>query len=217
MLHNNLAQEYYEIGEIDSAIVELEKTLNLNPAFPGTHCLLGICYYNKGELKKSKEILEKLITTNTTYAPAYYLLGNISCAENNLTAAIDYFKHAIKASNRYFDAYYSLAVIYKDILQPQLAIETLKNGIENCPDNARLYNLLGLCLQDMDRFSEAQHAFIKAIKYDNKFGAAYNNLAALYFYMNQYDQAVEYADKALFYGYSVNSDFLEELKKYRKK
>jgi tetratricopeptide (TPR) repeat protein len=66
-------------------------------------------------------------------------------------------------------------------------------------DNTTLHSNAGLCLIHLGRFEEAEDAFHRAIRVNEKNAFAWNNLASLYFRQADYDQALEYAETAIEY------------------
>ena len=55
----------------------------------------------------------------------------------------------------------------------------------------------GLCLQRLGKYAEAEDSYQLAIQYDPKNEYAYNNLSALYFKEDDYESALEIAEKAI--------------------
>ncbi len=59
----------------------------------------------------------------------------------------------------------------------------------------------------MKKFQEAHDQYQETIKIDPTYGDAYNNLAALYFQVKQYEKALDYLDQAEDNGAEVNPEF----------
>lgn len=64
-------------------------------------------------------------------------------------------------------------------------------------DNSTLHSNAGLCYLRLGRFEEAEEAYHRAIRSDEKNAFAWNNLATLYFKQGDYEQALEYAETAI--------------------
>lgn len=65
------------------------------------------------------------------------------------------------------------------------------------PDNARVYNKLGIVELQMQRYKEARRHFERAIKIERMFASAYNNLGSVYYGQRKYDAAIKQYRKAI--------------------
>lgn len=74
---------------------------------------------------------------------------------------------------------FNLAILYRRNHEPVLAQEQLRDLLSLTPRDCSALNLLGLCLRDQQKYSEAAQAFRAAIKVDPKAARAYFNLGAL--------------------------------------
>lgn len=64
-------------------------------------------------------------------------------------------------------------------------------------NDSTLHSNMGLCLQKLGRFDEAEEAYTRALQVDPKNAVALNNLSALYFRQDDYEGALDYAEEAL--------------------
>jgi len=80
------------------------------------------------------------------------------------------------------------------------------------PDSVEVYNELGSVYLATGDYSKAIDMYKNAITIDPSFGAAYNNLAVVYYSLKNYTLAREYIIKAMEKGYTVHSDFIKLLK-----
>ncbi len=60
----NLAQTYYELGEIETSIKTYKELLRLNPDHPSAWYNLGIIYRNKGDVKQAIKCITRAIQIN---------------------------------------------------------------------------------------------------------------------------------------------------------
>jgi len=86
----------------------------------------------------------------------------------------------------------------------QEAIATYQKAQEQDPDNALIYNLLGMAYRfrfnqsGTQEFKEAEiRAFKKAVELDPKFVVAYKNLIASLYYQNRKKETIPYIQKVL--------------------
>jgi len=77
------------------------------------------------------------------------------------------------------------------------ALDYYRAAIAKEPNNAKLYNKIGINELQMARFSEARKDFEKAIKNDRQFADAYNNLGVIYYLQKKYGKAVKQYEGAI--------------------
>ena len=75
--HFLLAQTQIRLGNIQSAITNVEKTKLIAPFDVGVAFQLGLLYYQSNDLEKAKLELERAVSLNTNYSNARYFLGLI--------------------------------------------------------------------------------------------------------------------------------------------
>ena len=66
-IYKNLGASYLEQGELDKAIVEFKKAIQVNPRFVEVHYLLADVYSVKGEGLLSRTFLEKAMALEGSY------------------------------------------------------------------------------------------------------------------------------------------------------
>ena len=66
-IYKNLGASYLEQGELDKAIVEFKKAVQINPRFVEAHYLLADVYSVKGEGLLSRTFLEKAMALEGSY------------------------------------------------------------------------------------------------------------------------------------------------------
>jgi tetratricopeptide (TPR) repeat protein len=62
-------------GQIDDAITDLNKAIDLNPKDAGAHFYRGNAYYKKGQIDKALSDYSKAIKINSRYTNAYFSRG----------------------------------------------------------------------------------------------------------------------------------------------
>ena len=89
-----------------------------------------------------------------------------------------------------------MALCYDDMGLYNQAVEFYKAALA-IRGNSSLYSNMGLCYQHLGDVESAKDCYNQAISLDPKNSFAYNNLSATYFRQAEYEQALEYAKKAL--------------------
>ncbi len=77
------------------------------------------------------------------------------------------------------------------------ALDYYKAALAKKPNDADLYNKLGISELLMQRWQEAKKSFEHAIKADHKHADAYNNLGVIYYISKKYGKAIDRYNKAI--------------------
>jgi tetratricopeptide (TPR) repeat protein len=114
-IYKNLAQNYLNLDEFDSA---LEVIANGRIEFPDSYELIiteANIYYRMDNKDMFKELLEKAISLNPTDPNLYYNVGVMNMDQGNLDLAISNFEQAIELNPNFANAYNNIgaAIIEK--------------------------------------------------------------------------------------------------------
>ena len=83
--HNNLGGALYQKGQVDEAIAECQKALEINPSFVEAHFNLGTALFQKGQMDEAMAEYQKAVKINPSHADAHYNLGYVTCKRANQT------------------------------------------------------------------------------------------------------------------------------------
>jgi tetratricopeptide (TPR) repeat protein len=91
--------------------------------------------------------------------------------------AVAYLKKIVKTRKDFYDAHLWLGFLYKEIDNPNKAIENFSAAIRINPDSKIAHFLRGNCFVDLTFYRPALNDYIATIKLDPQFYGAYNNIA----------------------------------------
>jgi len=77
------------------------------------------------------------------------------------------------------------------------ALDYYRAALAKNPNNAALYNKIGINELQMARFSEARKDFERAIKIDRRFADAHNNLGVIFYLQKKYGAAIKRYEDAI--------------------
>ena len=77
------------------------------------------------------------------------------------------------------------------------ALDYYRTAIAKEPNNAKLYNKIGIAELQLSRFNEARKDFELAIKNDRQFADACNNLGVSYYSLKKYGKAIKHYEAAI--------------------
>ena len=85
------------------------------------------------------------------------------------------------------------------------AIEAYSKGLALKPDNATVYNNMGVSYNDLGQYEKSIKMYEKAISIKPDFANAYNNMGFAYYNLGQQEKAIRLYEKAI----SINPDYAE--------
>ena len=77
------------------------------------------------------------------------------------------------------------------------ALDYYRTAIAKEPNNAKLYNKIGIAELQLSRFNEARKDFELAIKNDRQFADACNNLGVSYYSLKKYGNSIKHYEAAI--------------------
>lgn len=190
----NLALAYERLNELDEAEQAYQKAIALKDLALYQNGL-GIVFYRKNlfqEALRQFKIATEKEEDNPIYIEnvglAYQELGDESAAEEAYHLALQ-LSNTSQFANR-------LGIFYYQKKNYTQALDYYKQAIQLSPDDAVLYENLGLCYEDSGQWDEAKKAYETAAEISPN-STSYNRLGVFYFNRDQYEKALEFYLKAL--------------------
>ena len=111
--HLNTADVMIKRGQIDSAISELKKALEIDPNLGEAHGQLGCLYLDKGQLEEAKKELDTSYEINPDYLPANICDARVQAEEGNVDDAVGDLKALLFRNSRNPDLHFALGLLYE--------------------------------------------------------------------------------------------------------
>jgi tetratricopeptide (TPR) repeat protein len=203
----------------DEAIRYLNNALSLSPNHYHSHYLLALAYGQKGDYKEAAAAFEKSLELKPGDPETHLKLGNVYRQLNLLDKAEEHYKKALAIDNSP-TASFNLAVLFYEQGKLDQALEYVEESIQKGNLSAQVFNLQGVILNQIKRYSEAVISFQNVLKIDPDNVVAAINLAIACFNVNDLDKA---RDILLKIRPNVQdqklkdriNELLEKIKKYR--
>ena len=149
----------------------------------------------KSEYNKAVELYLQVLSRTPTnaeslmgIASSYQRLGKNDLAEKYLLQLVTLYDHW------YFKD--ALALFYYESSQLDKALTAYKDLLANSPNNSRILQTIGAIQFSLVDYDSARRTFEKALQVDAN-SSNYANLATVYFYQKNYQEAVTYFQKAV--------------------
>src|SRR5262249_53668443 len=144
---------------------------------------------------RARDMAQTLIDKDPKAAQPWALRGKIDLTERDFTHAESDLLKAIDLDPKLTPAYLLLAQLYVASNRQQDAIAKLNVSVETNKSVPALM-LLGMLQEQQKNFDAARDAYEKLLSISPNFFLALNNLAELYFRLEQIDKAYDLANKA---------------------
>ena len=188
--HIDRGIDYGKQGQLDQAIAEFTKAIEINPRHAEAYYNRAVSYYRIGDYGKSWEDLEKAKSLGYNRIHPGFLedlqkkreamkIGSIpSTQPKNVTAS--------EAK-----AYIDRGIAYENQGQYQEAIESYKQVTRINPNDDKAYSRLGSLYGKLNRFQEAIDACKEATRLNSNDVNAYGILGATYSKLGRHEEAIE--------------------------
>ena len=177
---NISADRLYDAGDIDAAVKEFKKALQLDPDDANIHNSLGVCYGVSGNLEKALKEFTTAIDLDPGEPLSLYNAGLVSKMAGNHKDALDYFLRADSQPGERFEIALQIGRLYLDMDLPDSARPHLERAVQACPDSAPALSALGDCYSALDLPDDAIKTYKKALRRNANDAASLSGLGWLY-------------------------------------
>ncbi len=160
--HYLLGLTYRRLGEVEGAVVELERSLELAPDAVRTLVNLGRAHLDLGDVESARMAVDRALDLDLEYGDTWHVLGRIELASGNLEEAEAAFRKATERDPEHAWALNNLGYVRIQREDFAAAIEPLRRALELGAEQAVFYNNLGVALERTERPVLAALAYARA-------------------------------------------------------
>src|SRR3984893_1566377 len=158
MAYNNLGIALVERGEVDEAISQYDKSLQLHPDYAQAHYNLGNALLQKGKVAEAIAQCEEALRLQPNDADAHVALGNALLTGQNVDEAIAHYSKALELHPDDSTAYYNLGNAMLAKGEVAKAAAHYQKALELQPNVAEAHIQLGnIFLQNKDERRAIEH------------------------------------------------------------
>lgn len=188
----------WQLGELEQAIVALERAISNNPDIPERLNTLAQAYEAAG---RSSAEIEELYLRALRLQPALARVrvnyGRFLETQNRLEEAIEEYRQALEEEPWLEEASYNLGTAYLRTGRLGPAETMLENAVRLDPDYIEALGNLGLLLASSGRENEARRYFEQAVEADPVHPVALGNLGTFHLNTGSLDQAVALLERSI--------------------
>ena len=196
-IHAFLGDAYHREGELDVAISEFKKSLDLDPSNLYSLNNLAATLAEQGNLKEGLSYAQKLSRLQPDYTPGLITIGNILEETGKLDQAQIYYEQVLKRDSDSFENYLNLANILYRKGDLEGAIPHYKKVIILNPNLLEAHYNLGNIFGQLGQPIDAKKEFEQAIRCDEKQPMPHYGLGLIQLQTGNYLKAIEAFEQAL--------------------
>ena len=184
MLFNLMAAANAGLKNLDHAIENFQKVLEINPQDPVAYYNIGNIYKEKKEYDAEIASYRKALKIKPDHFQSYNNMGSALKAKGDLTAAIDSFEQALKIKPNFAKAHYNLGVALQEKGDLNASIKSYKQALKIQPDYTKVYFNMGNALKDNGELGAAIDSYKNAINIKPDYAEAFRNMGKAYYAIN---------------------------------
>jgi len=171
---------HFNRGELDRALVDINKAIKLSPAFAQAYAIRAGIYHLKNNLDNAITDSSKAIDLNLNHEAPYLVRGGSYNVKGSYDQALADFNKAIQINPQSAPAYSGRGVSYSGKGDYDKAIADYTRGITLDPNEMQAYYNRGAAYFQKKNYDLALADFSKTIQLNPKLAVAYNYRALVY-------------------------------------
>ncbi|HVV71040.1 MAG TPA: tetratricopeptide repeat protein, partial [Verrucomicrobiae bacterium] len=170
---NNLGNDFLDEGNLDAAIGDFHKALQINPRYAKAHYNLGVALERTGQTGKAIEEYQAALQIMPNMPGAHNNLGNALFAAGDANGAVGHYLLAIQYKPDFAEAHNNLGNVLLLAGRFGEAIDHYQKALDINPDYAEAHNDLGNALLQTGHAAEAGDHFRRALELNPKYAQAH--------------------------------------------
>lgn len=196
-LHKKIAEIYEKIGNIDIAIDEYRRAIDINVLDYNLSIKVANLMKNNQRNEEATSVLNNLLKRKPEYYEASCLLGDILYEQENYKEAVNIYLQALNYNPDKYELYYNLGMAFTRLNDFQSAKEYYEKAAEL---NSLLYHAkydLGQIALLYNELEEAEEYFTECINSEELEDEVYYFLAYISMLKGDKEKAIQYLNTAV--------------------
>jgi tetratricopeptide (TPR) repeat protein len=177
------------LGNVDSALIDFNKALEIKPDFLPAIFFRGVLYYNQKSYEQAITDFTTILAKRTTYINALIYRGRCHEALGHKEEAIQDYTTAINLKLKNHEVYYRRGLLYEKERLPKDAIWDYTKAVEMKKDFVEGYLHRGMMYVKLGKDEEALKDFEQVIELTDTIREVYRERGDLYYKQQKYDLA----------------------------
>ncbi len=152
----------FQLKKYDQAIVQLKKSIEINPNYYQGYNSLGNIFFKKNDFNAALEAYQKAIDIKFDYNETYHNKGNVYLKLRQIDKALENYNLSTKFNSSYLPSIKSKVDIYYNFKNHKLALEEIQNFLSIEPNNASMYHRKGDIFSEINNLDLALQSYERA-------------------------------------------------------
>ncbi len=163
--HMRLAQNLFDAGRLGEALSTVDKALDEDRKYVQAHLLRGMILYRMGQMQEALKEFDRTLSLDKGYTDARIYQGSVLANLKRNEEAMKAFDEALTDLTYPWPEriHVNIGMLYREMGQPDKALESLKKAVNLNPSYARGYYELGVTYESMGRSNDALRAYQDAL------------------------------------------------------
>lgn len=207
MKPEDIAQSYFKNLERAEILIELERWpealdvlrehLSVYTDDYGALCRMAVCHHALGEFQTAYDLTKRAIEAAPDGEWAYRIQSFIFASNGEHKRSLDAAQLCVEHAPELPEALQCLFSAQVNFGELDKAAETLDLLKKMVPDSSEIHEATGFLALKLDKFQDAESAYLEALKIDPQSVTALNNLGVAYMNMSEKGLGYHYREKAL--------------------
>lgn len=202
-LYQARAEMYYNLNQIDSAILDYEKATVIDPNQIDWLTKISDLYLFKGKSEKARQALDEALKLEPNNTDVHLKMGMVYMFVEDNLKSFEHINLALSIDPNMENAYFYKSLNYIEVGDTVRAIEELQKAVEKKPDYMDALIQLGL-LHDAQNDTIARAYYKNALQIDSSNAFARYDLALHYQNQEEFGKAI---DQYLYLINNIDSSF----------
>ncbi len=203
IMRNSYGHALFEKDQLDEAITQLNKALQISPKFTLARSNLGKIFLKQGKTNEAIACFSEVLRTHKDGADAYYHLGLAEVQQKKYNDAVTHFAKVLQLEQGHIEARLQLAYALIELNRVQQAVEHFYKILQLKPYHPSALNALAWLLatsndNKLRNPADAIEFAQRVCEFTNyRSASALDTLAAAYAASGRFKKAVETVEKAI--------------------
>ncbi|MCE0497589.1 MAG: tetratricopeptide repeat protein [Methylacidiphilales bacterium] len=190
MAHNNLGNGLLDKGQVDEAMDQYQKALEINPNYAEAHYNLGNALLQKGQMDEAIGEYQKALVIDPNDAEVHYNFGNALMQEGQVDEAIAEYQKALEIDPNDAEVRNNFGTALLQEGRLDEAMDQYQVALQINPDFAEAHADFGMALLQKGQVDEAIGEYQKALAIDPSRAEIHYNLGNALFQQGRIDEAI---------------------------
>ena len=195
--HNNLGVALHERGEVNKAMDQFNKALQVKPDYGESHYNLAFVLKRQGRTAEAIAQLQAAINSDPNYFEAHKSLALAFAGQGRFAEAVEHYRAALGIHPEDAEVHNNLGNALYHLRSIDEAITHYRQALKIMPNYAEAHNNLGNALLGQGRLDEAIRHCRRAVEIKPDYAEAHNNLGVALKENGQIDEAIAQYRQAL--------------------